>query len=274
MPTDAAVYAQVSPRPFDLNVSFDETPAFVAIQAWSQFIQQSPDEKRRLLGDAEWRAAARAELGLRSAPGSRSFPVSRLDRVRLTTVPAGEERFLGGTFADARRGARRAPLRRARGLGARARPRARHDGRGASRTTTRRRVSELIADPTTVVGASDAGAHLQMMCGAGDSTLLLTEHVRDRGDLTIEAGRAPAHRAHRHRVRSRPPRCDRRGQRRRPRRASRSTSSRTNPSRSCTTSREARPASRAPPVGFAPRSCREWSPRRTGSRPARGPAGR
>ena len=26
-----------------------------------------------------------------------------------------------------------------------------------------------------------------MMCGAGDSTLLLTEHVRDRGDLTLEA---------------------------------------------------------------------------------------
>ena len=27
-----------------------------------------------------------------------------------------------------------------------------------------------------------------MMCGAGDSTLLLTEHVRDRGDLTVEQG--------------------------------------------------------------------------------------
>ncbi len=50
------------------------------------------------------------------------------------------------------------------------------------------KVAALIADPTTVVGASDAGAHLQMMCGAGDSTLLLTEHVRDRGDLTVEAG--------------------------------------------------------------------------------------
>jgi N-acyl-D-aspartate/D-glutamate deacylase len=49
-------------------------------------------------------------------------------------------------------------------------------------------VSALIADETTVVGASDAGAHLQMMCGAGDSTLLLTEHVRDRGDLTVEQG--------------------------------------------------------------------------------------
>jgi N-acyl-D-aspartate/D-glutamate deacylase len=50
------------------------------------------------------------------------------------------------------------------------------------------KVSELMTDPTTVVGASDAGAHLQMMCGAGDSTFLLTEHVRDRGDLTVEEG--------------------------------------------------------------------------------------
>ena len=48
-------------------------------------------------------------------------------------------------------------------------------------------VATLVADPTTVVGASDAGAHLQMMCGAGDSTLLLTAHVRDRDDLTIES---------------------------------------------------------------------------------------
>ena len=57
-----------------------------------------------------------------------------------------------------------------------------------------------------MVGASDAGAHLQMMCGAGDSTLLLTEHVRDRGDLTVEARRAPAHRPHRRRVRHPRPR--------------------------------------------------------------------
>jgi len=33
---------------------------------------------------------------------------------------------------------------------------------------------------------SDAGAHLQMFSAAGDSTLLLTEFTRDRGDLTIE----------------------------------------------------------------------------------------
>ena len=94
-----AVYAQVSPRPFDLNVSFDATPAFVAIKAWNQFIQQSPDEKRRLLGDAEWRAAARASWDSVGS-GFTIFPVSRLECVRLSTAPAGEERFVGGTLAE------------------------------------------------------------------------------------------------------------------------------------------------------------------------------
>ena len=62
------------------------------------------------------------------------------------------------------------------------------------------KVSALILDPTTVVGASDAGVHLQMMCGAGDSTLLLTEHVRGRGDLTVE-GAVHQLTAHRRRLR-------------------------------------------------------------------------
>jgi N-acyl-D-aspartate/D-glutamate deacylase len=44
----------------------------------------------------------------------------------------------------------------------------------------------LLADPDTLISASDAGAHVQMMCAAGDTTLLLTRHVRDRGDLTVE----------------------------------------------------------------------------------------
>jgi len=48
-------------------------------------------------------------------------------------------------------------------------------------------VGKLLADPDNIVGSSDAGAHFQMLCAAGDTTLLLTRHVRDRGDLTLEA---------------------------------------------------------------------------------------
>ena len=180
------VYAQVSPRPFNLNVSFDQTPAFVAVPAWGELIQLGPDDKRRTLVDAEWRARARSDWD-RVGDGFTIFPVSRIDRVRLTSVPAGEERFLGATLADvvADRGGHPSDVLAdwvlvndlAPGMTAE-----------ALSNNDAAKVSELIADPTTVVGASDAGAHLQMMCGAGDSTLLLTEHVRDRSDLTVEAG--------------------------------------------------------------------------------------
>jgi N-acyl-D-aspartate/D-glutamate deacylase len=45
---------------------------------------------------------------------------------------------------------------------------------------------ELMRDPRTVGNISDAGAHLQMLCGGGENALLLTKYVRDEGTLTLE----------------------------------------------------------------------------------------
>ncbi|SLK00608.1 N-acyl-D-amino-acid deacylase family protein [Novosphingobium mathurense] len=45
---------------------------------------------------------------------------------------------------------------------------------------------ELMRDPKTVGNISDAGAHLQMLCGGGENALLLTQYVRDEGSLSIE----------------------------------------------------------------------------------------
>jgi N-acyl-D-aspartate/D-glutamate deacylase len=168
-------------------VSFDQTPAFVAVPAWGRFVARpTADEKRATLADPEWRAAARADWD-RVGDGFTIFPVSRLDRVRLTSVRAGEEQFLDGSFADVvtARGGHPSDVLADWVL--------EHDlapGMVAEALSNNNpeKVSALVADSTTVVGASDAGAHLQMMCGAGDSTLLLTEHVRDRGDFTVEEG--------------------------------------------------------------------------------------
>ncbi|MDH5291899.1 MAG: amidohydrolase family protein, partial [Acidimicrobiia bacterium] len=44
----------------------------------------------------------------------------------------------------------------------------------------------LFSAQDTLVGASDAGAHVRLFCGAGDTTLFLTRFARERTDLTIE----------------------------------------------------------------------------------------
>ena len=44
----------------------------------------------------------------------------------------------------------------------------------------------LMRDPKTVGNISDAGAHLQMLCGGGENALLLTQYVREEKKLTLE----------------------------------------------------------------------------------------
>ena len=47
-------------------------------------------------------------------------------------------------------------------------------------------VVELVRDPHTVTGVSDAGAHIQMFNGAGNPAFMLARYVRDTGVLSIE----------------------------------------------------------------------------------------
>ena len=45
---------------------------------------------------------------------------------------------------------------------------------------------DLITDPRVMVGLSDGGAHVDMLCDAGYCTYLLGTWVRDKGVLTVE----------------------------------------------------------------------------------------
>ncbi|WP_419918732.1 N-acyl-D-amino-acid deacylase family protein [Candidatus Poriferisocius sp.] len=173
-----------SPRTLDLNVSWEQTMVFMMLpKGWNQIMGVSGQTRREMLADPGWRETARTEWDITEKS---LFPINRPDFVRFTSVTRpGNECWLGRSLAD---------LTEARGG---------HPSdvfadwiiendlepgvvaMGVSNSNVGG-VAKMISDDRCLISASDAGAHVQMMCAAGDTTLLLTRHVRDRGDLELE----------------------------------------------------------------------------------------
>jgi len=182
----AAVWPLISPRPIDLRVNWERSMMFMKMpKGWHRVPNASDDaERRRLLSDPAWRAVAREEW---DTVDTGFFPVRDLNRVRLIEVTRAEnEKFLGAPLSElvAARGAHPSDVLADWVLDNDLRPgvlctaMANQDPAG---------VGELLACDDVLVSSSDAGAHVQMFCAAGDTTLFLTRHVRDRGDFTLEA---------------------------------------------------------------------------------------
>jgi N-acyl-D-aspartate/D-glutamate deacylase len=180
-----SILPQVSPRSFDLKINWDASLSFMGLpEGWHQIIINHGPAKKRLLEDGSWRALAKKEWD--SVPRSFAFPHREPELVRFISVTRQENRrWLGRTLADMviERGGHPSDvladwmLENDCDPGVLAVGLANGDPDGVAR---------LITHPGTIVSASDAGAHLEMMCAAGDTTLLLTRHVRDRQDLSLE----------------------------------------------------------------------------------------
>lgn len=177
------IYGMASPRPFELSIGFDQSICFIAVPAWNELVQASREEKRRLIVDPAWRARARQDAATCT---SVLFPFDRGELLPIASVgEGGPSEWIGRTLAD---------LVAARGGDV-------SDVLAdwlietdfaatftfAIANTDEAEVARLLASPVAFVSGSDAGAHLQMFCAAGDSTLLLTRYVRERGDIALEA---------------------------------------------------------------------------------------
>jgi N-acyl-D-aspartate/D-glutamate deacylase len=179
------MWPQFSPRTIDLRVNWEQTMVFMAMpEGWHRIPTAADDgERERLLRDPEWRAAARAEW---DRTGLSMFPVRDPGRIRLIGVTRTElEPWLGQSLADltAARGGHPSDVLADWVLENDLRPGLLSSGIANSDVAE---LGRILGDPDTLISSSDAGAHVQMMCAAGDTTLLLTRHVRDRDDLTIE----------------------------------------------------------------------------------------
>ena len=177
------IHGLVSPREVVLQIGFEQSICFIDLPAWNRLVQADLAEKRRLAADPAWRAEARAEADTRP---SVMFPFNRADLLMINSAARPEQReWLGRSLGD---------LAQARGAhvsDALADWLVESDFAAtftfAIANTNVGEVAKLLTSPFNCVSGSDAGAHLQMFCAAGDATLLLTRHVRERGDMTLEA---------------------------------------------------------------------------------------
>ena len=180
----AHMYPQLSPRTVDFRINWDSSMMFMSMpEGWHRVIAARGDGKRELLLDPEWRAAARAEWDRTERA---LFPHRRPETVRFVEVVGAEnQQWLGSNLAEllAARGGHPSDVLADFVVANDCRPGvvavgvANADIDGVART---------LADPAVIISSSDAGAHAQMLCASGDSTLLFTRHVRERSDFTLE----------------------------------------------------------------------------------------
>jgi N-acyl-D-aspartate/D-glutamate deacylase len=180
----ATMYPQLSPRTVDMRLNWDSSMMFMSMpEGWHKVVAARGADKQALLESPEWRATARDEWDRTKLA---MFPINRLEYVRIVEVVGAEnDRWLGRTLADvvAERGGHPSDVLAdfvlendcRPGLVAKGISNADVDG-----------VARTLADPRVLISSSDAGAHAQMMCASGDTTLLLTRHVRERQDFTLE----------------------------------------------------------------------------------------
>src|SRR4051794_445502 len=179
------LYPQVSPRGVDVRVNWYGGMSFYGMaRTWHRVVQGDAAEKRQLLTDPEWRRAAREEW---ETTKRTMFPHRFPERVRLVEVrdPALAP-WIGRTLADlvADRGGHPSDVLADWLLANDLEP----GVVGVDVTNADvEGVAAMLRHPAAMISNSDAGAHLQMMCATGDTTLLLTRHVRERDDFALEA---------------------------------------------------------------------------------------
>jgi N-acyl-D-aspartate/D-glutamate deacylase len=177
----AHIWGMVSPRPFELRVDFEQSICFINVPAWNELVQAAPKTKRQLANDADWRARARADVDSLYSP---MFPFQRPAQIRIIAVGKPElGEWVGRSLADlaAARGGHVSDVLADWAIEndfdtAFVNPVANSDPADVAR---------LLKSPVTFISGGDAGAHLQMFCGVGEGTLLLTRFVRERGDLSL-----------------------------------------------------------------------------------------
>jgi len=181
----ARVVALTLPHTMSLRLSFEHGAILDGLPGWREFFAGSIDERIRALSDPEVRRAmdvraqsdeagvlryladwARLVIAETFAPGQRELEGRTVGEVAATWGMDPWDAMCRLMVADRLRTGFAVPI-----------PESDADWEARA---------EIWRDPRAVVGGSDAGAHLDTMCGAVYSTSLLGDGVRKRRLLPVE----------------------------------------------------------------------------------------
>lgn len=169
------IWPQVSCREIVFQMSLLSPYFFSEVAGFNEVMSVPADARGKVYADPDWRDRARADIP-RPRPGA-------FERISIEETSAHPE-LIGRTMASvaAERGVHpfdlMLDLALAENLATRFRVVSRNDEPIEHRA--------LVTDSRTVLGAHDAGAHLDMVCDAGYPSHLLGHWVRDEQALSLE----------------------------------------------------------------------------------------
>jgi N-acyl-D-aspartate/D-glutamate deacylase len=180
------VVALTLPHPMSMRLSFLTGFVLDGLPGWREVLHLPVPERLRALGDPAVRerlaaGAASREAGL--LRGLANWPVLTFAECFVPSTKPHEGRSVGDVAA----GLGKEPFDMLLDvvIADELRTGLRPPAFGTSDADWELR-AQVWRDPRTVIGGSDAGAHLDMMCGAIYSTSLLGEAVRERGLVSWE----------------------------------------------------------------------------------------
>jgi N-acyl-D-amino-acid deacylase len=171
--------AQVTCRPLIIQIDLRNPFIFANLPCWKPAFQRPVEEQKHFYRDASFRAAFRKEM---EAPKVFS---GKWERAIVHEVGNPALRSLiGRSVAEIARERGKEGIDTFLDL-------AIEDDLQLQYTyelfnANEERIPELITDPRVMVGLSDGGAHVDMLCDAGYCTYLLGTWVRDRQVMTVE----------------------------------------------------------------------------------------
>jgi N-acyl-D-aspartate/D-glutamate deacylase len=171
---------QMTCRPLIAEIEFKSGMAFSLMRAWQPAVGQPPEKLKQLYAEPEFRSAVVGEM-------SRGVLRRNWKRVEVCEVGKPElHSLIGKTVAQIARDRGREGQEFETMLDLAIEDDLNISFAQSVFNTNEARLAQLINDPRPMIGLSDAGAHVSLLCDAGYCTYLLGHWVRELNAITLE----------------------------------------------------------------------------------------